>query len=382
MDKIIATLLTSIIWIFSCTSVCAIETISGKRAELQAINGSIQHLQKDLNQNQLRQNDLQQKLKTCEIQIGQISKEISRLNNQLTVQETELQAAKNTEQEIQLQLTNQQAMLAQQIRMIYQLGQAQSFKSIFNSADVNATTRHLVYYRYLNAARTQLLADIKQNLAMLTHNLAIITEQEQNLKIALEKKQQQQTDLLKAQENRQRVIAQLNKKTLTKKQALVTLLTNRQALQTLLTRLENQTVWLDNPSFKTLQGKLSWPINGPVSAAFGSLDSADQHLSGVTIKAPEGTSVRAIYTGKVIFANWLRGFGLVVIINHGGGYISLYARNQTLYAKIGETVTPGDIIASIGNTGGYNKPSLYFEIRRNGIPVDPSKWCSKTPVPV
>ena len=132
-----------------------------------------------------------------------------------------------------------------------------------------------------------------------------------------------------------------------------------------------------DPLFPQLRGKLKWPVRGSIIGAYGSsLGVKDRFLSGVIIKSSNNTPVHSIYPGKVIFANWLRGFGLLVIVNHGNGYMSLYARNHALFSKVGDTVTPHDMIATIGNTGGFAGPSLYFEIRHNGIPVDPNLWCS------
>ena len=132
-----------------------------------------------------------------------------------------------------------------------------------------------------------------------------------------------------------------------------------------------------NRSFNDLRGKLHWPVQGKIAARFGSLlDVGNRRLSGTLIKASPGTAVHAIYNGKVVFANWLRGFGLLVIVNHGNGFMSLYARNQALYAKMGDQVKSGDIIATTGNSGGFSRSGVYFEIRQNGAPKNPKIWCS------
>jgi septal ring factor EnvC (AmiA/AmiB activator) len=160
----------------------------------------------------------------------------------------------------------------------------------------------------------------------------------------------------------------------TKQQQLASLTMNQKALQEMLDSLQPQiSVPVSDIPFNQLHGKLQWPLKGAISAA--TTDISDPHHGGIIIDAAEGTPVHAVYGGNVIFANWLRGFGLLVIINHGNGFMSLYARNHAIFTKVGEKVNPRDVIASIGNTGGYNKPSLYFEIRRNGAPVDATQWC-------
>lgn len=145
-------------------------------------------------------------------------------------------------------------------------------------------------------------------------------------------------------------------------------------MQDTLERLLTKSPIFSSTTFKQLKGKLTWPLKGAHNGIY-SLNEP-QKLNGVLISAAEGTPVHAIYGGKVIFANWLRGFGLLVIINHGDGYMSLYARNQALYAKVGDLVTQNDVIAKIGKSGGFEKSSLYFEIRRNGIAIDPRQWCA------
>ena len=131
-------------------------------------------------------------------------------------------------------------------------------------------------------------------------------------------------------------------------------------------------------SFKTLRGKLPWPVRGSLKRSFGSRrNEAEQAIQGVILKAPMGKQVRAIAHGRVVFADWLRGFGLMVIVDHGGGYMSLYGHNQSLKREPGEWIAAGDSLATVGDSGGKSGPGLYFEIRRDGRPQNPTKWCSR-----
>ncbi len=146
-------------------------------------------------------------------------------------------------------------------------------------------------------------------------------------------------------------------------------------LQAVLAKLQAQDEVTAQKPFNQLRHQLTWPISGPIIASYGSMLDVGERLSGVIIRATENTPVHAVYTGKVVFADWLRGFGLLVIINHGNGFMSLYARNHSLIAKVGDQVRQGESIATAGNTGGYTKSGLYFEIRENGVPVNPNAWC-------
>ncbi len=352
--------------------------ITAKKNQLSSITDHIQLLQKTLAENQEHQENLQQELKTDEIKISQTKQQMHALNQQLAAVETELTNVKTDQQTITLRLTKQQDILGQQVRMIYQLGKTPALKALLNPQDINTTNRHMMYYHYLNQAHFALMADIKQTVDSINKNMAVIVEREKNLSTLLAQKQQQQAQLENAQQKRSETIAELNSHNKNKQEEILSLTENQKNLQSTLNTLQNTlaTVPASNPSFKIQQEKFQWPLKGSIATEFGSHQEGSPHFAGIVINAPEGTPVHAIAGGKVIFANWLRGFGLLVIINHGNGYMSLYARNQALYANVGDTVQPGEAIASIGNTGGFAKTSLYFEIRHNGAPINPHIWCA------
>jgi septal ring factor EnvC (AmiA/AmiB activator) len=359
-----------------------IET-ENREQELSTISGHIAKIQDSISHEQARQIDLQQQLKISELQIAQISQQTDAINLQVSNKQTELDKIKKMQQMAQIELTKQQKILISQIRIIYQLKQSQSLKAVFDPGNLNRANRHLTYYNHLNNARAALMGKIKNIVDNLNKNIAVINHDEQNLQALLAQKQQQQHQLQNMQQNRQRIIASLNQRTYGQQQQLAILTQNQKTLQnmlsTLVTTPQVQTKKIEAPvemsevkdlptaSFKQVEHRLTWPSSGQISQTA---------TSGVIIKAPAGTPVKAIYAGRVIFASWLRGYGLLVIINHGDGYMSLYARNQAIYRKVGEIVHPGDIVATIGNSGGFDQPSLYFEIRRNGLGIDPHNWCA------
>ena len=136
----------------------------------------------------------------------------------------------------------------------------------------------------------------------------------------------------------------------------------------------------ERKAFAGLRGKLKWPSRGRLANRYGSRRKEGKlKWQGVMIKAPEGTEVTAISHGRIAFSDWLRGFGLLTIIDHGDGYMSLYGGNQSLYKEVGDWVEAGDVIASVGNSGGHRETALYFEIRHNGKPTNPLKWCRNKP---
>jgi septal ring factor EnvC (AmiA/AmiB activator) len=128
--------------------------------------------------------------------------------------------------------------------------------------------------------------------------------------------------------------------------------------------------------FSTLKGKLPWPVSGRLAQKFGSPRS-EGAWDGVLIDAREGMEIKAVTRGKVVYAEWLRGYGLLTIIDHGQGYMTLYAFNQSLYKRMGDLVEAGDVIASVGQSGGRSQAGLYFGIRKKGVPIDPLEWCRR-----
>lgn len=351
-----------------------------KKDELQHVTGQIQQIQQSISQDREKQADLQEQLKTMEISLSTLAQEAARLTALQTAEQQKLSALKTQQERQQANLNQQHEVLAQQIRASYQMGKLYGVKLLLNQESSNTLSRHLSYYRYLAINRLDLINKIKTELASLNQTLEAITEHQATLQTLLEQKKAQQKKLAAAQLNRQQLISHIKQEVQSKEIQFATLVENQKALQEALNQIANQAANINsNQLFSDLHGKLLWPVRGSIATNFGStLDVGDRRSTGVIIKAPLGTPVHAIASGKVIFANWLRGFGLLVIINHGNGYMSLYARNQTLYAKMGEQVKAGAVISAIGNTGGQEISSLYFEIRENGIPVNPSLWCRYT----
>lgn len=339
------------------------------------INKQIQELQQTLKQDQQQQIDLLQQLKVAEIAISQLSQQISSLNTLLHGEQIQINTLKKEQALAHQKLSEQRSALALQLGAAYQLGQAQTLKIILNHKDPTTLARHLTYYHYLSEARIELISDMRSTLMQLNNNVYAINQHQQNLKNLLEEKQSQQTKELETQQQRQKLISALSVSMQNKQQQINSLLANQKALHQLVNKLQIHTENITQP-FSSLRLKLKWPVKGRVVTHFGSLlDVGNQRLNGVVIKAEEGTPVRAIHSGKVIFSNWLRGFGMLVILNHDDNFMSLYARNHSISVKVGDTVNTGDVIATTGSSGGFNNAGLYFEIRQNGMPLNPSKWC-------
>ena len=362
-------------FIMLMTTVTA-ETIGVKQEELLNVNKKILSLQKTIGLNQKQKTTLQQQLKNAELTIGKLGEQISRLTKELVKQQKIIDELNTTTSATQIKLKIQSDALAEQLRSAYQLGTQNQLKIIFDQESINTANRYLTYYKALNEARAKLITDVEQNLILLQKTLQASQAHQQTLKNLIAEKQREQKHQQRVLNLRQQLITALGLQTQNRQQQIESLMANQKTLQETIAHLTQKVMTFTGQPFNQLQGKLSWPVKGQFAVSFGSLiDQSNLRSSGVVIKTPMGTPVHAIYSGRVIFADWLRGFGLLVIINHGHQYMSLYARNRTIYIKPGQYVQTGDVIAATGNTGGYNNPGLYFEMRQNGTPLNPSNWC-------
>lgn len=276
-------------------------------------------------------------------------------------------------------MDKQQKLLAEQIRASYKLGPNPMVKLLLNQEDPSLSSRMMTYYQYLNQARSQAIASIHDDIRELLISQTELQHQAKKLEGLVKTKQQEQQQLTQQKAQRKKIIRRLNKELSSKRKRLRNLASNKKNLERLLRKLKQQQRLANygEPFYKH-RGKLPWPTHGIVTTHFGAYSRKNRmHSHGWFIATQQGRSIHAIAPGKVVFADWLRGFGMLIIIDHGSGYMSLYAHNQSLYATLGNWVKAGEIIATTGHSGGYSQNGLYFEIRRRGKPVDPQLWLNR-----
>lgn len=365
-------------FIFQASLAIADNSFFSKKAELNRVSQKIQELQKNITLDQKQQQQLETELKNLEINIGHLGIQINELNEAIGKDQQKLAKLKSTQKHLSNKLQEQQTALSEQLRASFQLHSLHPLKVILNQDNPTTVERHLYYYQLLAKLRIQMINNTNETLEHLKANLKLMMDQQNHLKQLLNKKQLQQEAHQHSQLRRQQLLTTLHQNVQTKQQELNILLANQHALQNIISELKDRPINIgESRPFDQLRGKLHWPIRGELIANYGSLlDVGDQRLNGVILKAKEGSPVHAIAPGKVIFATWLRGFGLLIIIHHGNNFMSLYGRNHALFAKVGDKVNTGDMIATTGNSGGFKSASLYFEIRQNGQPVNPNLWCS------
>lgn len=322
-------------------------------------------------------------LRETDSKISQIARRIRLLHQSLERQRQRMEELEQKRADSSLTLDQHRQTLQQQIKSAYILGQQEKIRLMLNQQDPALASRAMIYYDYLNKARLRQIELINRDLIELAAIERTIKDEESRLQQLLAKEEHEQHDLELAQEARHQIIAGLNDQLQDQGKALKKLETDEKQLHALVTDL--QAALVDIPlndaaltPFNQRKGQLAWPAKGSLGARFGaSRDVGKLRWDGVFIRAPEGREVRSIHYGRVAFADWLRGFGFLLIIDHGNGYMSLYGFNQSLFKETGEWVEPGEVIAQAGSSGGNNQSGIYFGIRHDGKPLDPEKWCQR-----
>ena len=386
--------------LFFCFLLCALVS-PGHTEDLQSGN-ELDKVESDINEVKLnmqrlteQKDSLQGLLADIENRYGEIAALLKKVQFQIDQKRGNLDKIRLDILAYQSEKDKLGIELAGQIRSAYAMGQQEKLKLLLNQQDPVLSTRMMAYFNYINKERLKKLADIK---AAVQH-LDELDKQQQTetelLEQDLERKHSEQVALDQVRKQRNELLLQINNDFSTNEQQLSQLQESENRLKKLMSSLpiteeelafdggqeRDLSTSVDNSSelngdFPTLKGKLPWPVSGQLVHKFGSSRSGGS-WDGVLINASEGMEIKAVTRGKVVYAEWLRGYGLLTIIDHGQGYMTLYAFNQSLYKRTGDFVEAGDVIASVGQSGGRSQAGLYFGIRRLGVPIDPVEWCRR-----
>ena len=344
--------------------------------ELSKLQGEIKKLQSHQAKNRTSLSKEQIALKKTDVLIGNSRKSLESTRIQLAQSQSRLTDLKAQRQQLNLDKSAQQKALKDQIRAAHAGGKLEYMKLLFNQQDPSKLGRILVYYDYLNKARLEKIHLLNTTLEKLIQvEKEIITEHQRWKTLEAELEQENQR-LSKLKTDRQVVISQLNISLQNNSKQLKELETNEQDLISLLDALKQSTATLipeeSLHGLSKFKGKLNWPVKGRLKESFGSArGSDDMSWSGVLIAADEGEKVNAIHNGRIVYSDYLRGFGLIIIIDHGDGYMSLYGHNEALFKRSGDWVEAGEQIATVGQSGGYPTTGLYFEIRLRSKALNP-----------
>ncbi len=396
------------------------------KQEIAQAAKDIAELKKQLSKIQQEKSSAEQALKKTETEIGELEKQVDDLQQQEKKTEQELDLLDKQKKKLHSSRLDQQKLIAIQARAAYQAGQQEPLRLLLNQQQPEKFSRNLTYYQYIGKARQQQINEFNETIRQITNISAQITEQQNNLAEQRASLLSKQESLKTLRKQRQQKVASLSQQQRKETQSLNTRQADQAALNKVLQTIEatlarqaqeareaerkrqrliaeqqrqqaeqlldkqpqpatgkqpqspmvSTAITHNGGNFSTVRGKLPWPVNGRLIAHFGSArGDTRSKWDGVLISSQAGTQVRAIHPGRVVFADWLRGAGLLVIVDHGDGYLSLYGHNQSILSRPGDMVQTGQAISTVGNTGGQDQAALYFAIRQKGKPADPTQWC-------
>ena len=390
------------------------------RRQIETARKDVAELQKLLKQIEQEKSAVQKQLQTTESEMGQLEKQVDALQQEIDRSEAELERLNDEKTTLEGARIEQQRLIGIQARAAYQSGRQEYLKLLLNQQNPEKFSRTLTYYDYLSKARFEQVASFNETLAQLARVEAGIEAQQTTLAEQQDGLQERRAQLADVRKERQLALAKLDRDYSSRDQKLKARRQEQAQLERVLKTIEQtlarqareaeqarqraQALAREEPSrqqragsassaapgpqvssaggafggpFASAKGKLPWPVDGRLVARYGTPRGGDARTKwdGVLIGAAVGTQVRAVHGGRVVFADWLRGAGLLVILDHGNGYLSLYGHNQSLLRDAGEIVKAGDPIATVGTSGGQESAALYFAIRQQGRPSDPAQWC-------
>ena len=356
---------------------------SDNDAALRAVRTEIKALQARLAREGSERDANARALRAIELEIAAGTRKLQELRTQLRAQQARQRSLGAETLRAGERLAAERRALAQQVRLNYLLGREEMFKLLLSQESPASLGRMLVYYDYFNRARSERIAAVSGELAELGALRAEGERVERELG-AIETAQANEVAARgRAREERRALLATLDAGIADANARILALKADERRLAELVEQLGELLSGLPldaEQPFARTKGHLSWPVQGRLAGEFGQpRGGGPVKWNGVLLEANAGTPVRAIYRGRVAFADWLPGLGLLIIVDHGAGYMSLYGHNEALLKESGDWVEPGDAIAQVGDTGGQARPSLYFEIRENGEPVNPHQWIAARP---
>jgi septal ring factor EnvC (AmiA/AmiB activator) len=389
-----------------------------KQSELEALKRRLQTLQQEFRDTQAHRQEAADELRQSERAISSAGRQLRELDSERQRAQGSLAVLNQQSEATAARIRQQQAHLAQALKAAYQRGQGDALKLILNGADPNQTARDLRYLAHLSRAQHEMIASLRADQAQLAALRQQTVQKSTRLSQLQAAREAEQKKLLADKLARKRVLLKLSEQIHQQRREISSLKRDERSLTELVERLNRlmaqqaertaararaaqqaqrkQTAKKDaagrprrpvagnavtpqafrsNRPFSRLKGSLRLPVAGELTNRFGTpREGGGVSWKGLFIRAAQGSAVKAIAAGQVVFADWLRGFGNLIIVDHGEGYMSLYSNNESLYKQVGERVQAGDAIAAVGNSGGQADTGLYFEMRHQSRPVNPLLW--------
>lgn len=371
---------------------CAFIAHAAPNDDLSGLRERIRALQKEVESTQGKKTDATDALKQSEQAISTANRRLRELALQQGSVGAALGQVQQDSRDTMDKIAKQQALLGQLLFSFYLNGQRDPLKILLNQQNPNQLARQLHYYTYLSRARAALIESLRTNLAHSRDLAQVYQEKSAELEQVKLEQARQKVQLEQDKKARKTVLARINQKITSQRHEIGRLQRDEKRLTQLIKRLSglahakkkrfpsayNRSPTTPEPSGGALhqfKGKLNLPVRGELTNRFGSQrKDSGSTWKGWFIKSAAGQDVKCIADGRVVFSDWLRGFGNIIIVDHGDDYMSLYGNNETLYKQAGETVKAGDTIAAVGNSGGIAETGLYFEMRYRSRPFDPQGW--------
>ena len=347
-------------------------------ADLKAVRARIEAMTRRISRDAVERDRLARNLKDAELALAAGRDELSRLQGEQAERRTRRAALQRERDAAQARLDAQRDALAAQLRAAYMIGRAEPLRLLLDQQDLAHAGRMFAYYGYFSRARAAQVAAIREQVAAIDAFDRQLADEQARLSGLQASREKQLAVVASRRDERSRVLATLNVESRDRERSLARLKAQQADLEALLRELARSARAVPPPetatAFGRLRGQLDWPVHGRLTAEYGGQRAGGVRWEGVVVATEREAPVRAVAAGRVVYADWLPGLGLLTILDHGGGYLSLYGYNARLEQPVGALVQAGDVIAAAGDTGGRAQPELYFEIRRAGKPVDPLPW--------
>lgn len=374
------------------SSVCVAS--ANQQEDLQNLRQRISAMQSEIAKTSESKSEAADALRASEKAISDSNRKIAGLTEQQHEADTRLNELQTQQQQLKQRLNRQQTLLSRLLYQQYLGGKHEYLKLMLDNQDPNKVARDLQYFGYIARNRAAWLENLRSDLNALNNVSDKVLAQSKALSNLRAEQATQKEKLLQDQRDRQQVLGRISKQLTQQRHEITRLQRDENRLARLVTKiaeilakpkrkaeLRNDNIpdnRFDGKPFEQLMGKLALPVKGVISNKFGTSRPDSTVLwKGLFIKTASGQSVKAVAAGQVVFADWLRGFGNIIIVDHGHAYMSLYGNNETLYKQVGDQVRGGDTIATVGNSGGNSDSGLYFELRHESKPLDPMKWLAK-----
>jgi septal ring factor EnvC (AmiA/AmiB activator) len=357
---------------------------SNNQEQLENLRSRIAEIQRNMERTNTYKSQAQDALREAERAISNSNRRIAELSAQRQEANQTLSQLRGRQQKLGNTLQAQQQLLSQQLYFQYTAGNPGYLQQLLSGEDFNQLARNLQYYQYLARDRATWLTDLRTNLGTLRITSQTVKQQGEKLAVLAREETAQRNKLKQDKQLRQHMLKKYSRQLRQQRREVSRLQRDEARLTELIAQLSKlidqpsdnlPEMRTDGPLFAQLKGKLPLPVKGKIINRYGTPRPDSPVLwKGLFIKSVAGQTVKAIAPGRVVFADWLRGFGNILIIDHGMNYMSLYGNNETLLKQVGDSVASNDLIAEVGNSGGNEQSGLYFELRHEGVPFDPAQW--------